>query len=93
MSTKQVTIRNRLGKCNCGCQGRDPWHARTFKRVVTTTSEGVEDGRTHEGFTWLVVARGEAQFPWGVDKVHLQGVRDDETGKITTFGWKRTDAF
>ena len=93
MSTKRVHILNRLTKCNCGCQGRDPWHARGFYRVITTTSEDVEEGETFEGHTWLVVARGEARFPWGVAEVHLQGVRNSETNEVTTFGWKRTNAF
>lgn len=93
MSTKRVYILNRNNKCNCGCQGRDPWHARGFTRVVTTLSEEVEEGSSHGGHTWLVLARGEAQFPWGVEAVHLTGIRDDETKTVTALLWKRTAAF
>jgi hypothetical protein len=96
MSIKtKARILNRIVKCNCGCQGRDPWHARYFTRVITIESEEhCNECDSHEGgYTWLTVARGTAQFPWGREAVHLQAVKDKKTGKITTFGWKRTGAY
>jgi hypothetical protein len=32
-TTTQLVIRAR--PCNCGCQGQDPWHRASYRRVVT----------------------------------------------------------
>ena len=35
----QQTIINKTSPCNCGCQGQDPWHRRTYQRTVMQTSD------------------------------------------------------
>lgn len=89
----KAKISNRIKPCNCGCQGRDPWHARSFTRIITITSEAEEVEYSRDGCTWLVVARGTARFPWGVETVSLRAVRNDANGKQVNYGWKRDAAY
>ena len=71
MSDK-VNIDARFTPCRCGCKGKDPWHAATFRRVVHDQVP-VRDGPEKQGrvgrLTWRVVARGRARFPWGDEEV------------------------
>ena len=48
LSTNEATkIINKSETCSCGCAGRDPWHRRSYKRVVRgiePLSRGVFEG-------------------------------------------------
>ena len=36
---RPVRVTNRLSKCYCGCQGQDPWHKQSYRRVVRSISK------------------------------------------------------
>lgn len=65
-----MEITNRVDPCRCGCGGQDPWHARSFDRVVHDIVDiHVED--TFGNTTKTLIKKGTAQFPWGRDAVYF----------------------
>lgn len=67
-----VTIMSRSEPCKCGCQGSDPWHARSFKRVVRDIAPANMAPNTTR-YTWGVMEClrvGKATFPWGEETVY-----------------------
>lgn len=59
--------------CGCGCKGTDPWHRRTFKRIVRDIEviDGV-DFRGNGSVRFVDVVRGTVQMPWGKQEVSGQ---------------------
>ena len=65
----QVEISYRLNPCTCGCQGQDPWHQKSYWRVIK--DEKPASGKVHtKAFGTREICReGRAQFPWGETRV------------------------
>ncbi len=76
MKLSNQNIINRLEPCLCGCKGKDPWHARNFKRTVTVDLDD------------LTV--GFARFPWGIEEVVRY--RYESNGKTVFGAWERSEA-
>lgn len=80
----------RSDPCRCGCGGRDPWHARFFRRVVTNFSMLQKEAfiTTKDGRRVPVIAIGEARLPMCKKPVRV-GLRiSGGTGGIyVTVGW------
>jgi len=71
-SGDSVNVTSRVGKCRCGCGGKDSWHATRFTRVLRDVTEVRETATP----TWLntavsIVARGTVKVPWGAADVGL----------------------
>lgn len=66
-----VKIYKRLDPCRCGCQGSDPWHRESYKRVVSAVRDLAAPVRVviDRGRSVLAVAEGCAQLPWGRTRV------------------------
>lgn len=69
-------IINRSEPCLCGCGGKDPWHARKFRRAVTVDLDDLTVGL--------------ARFPWGIDEVDRK--RYEINGRTVYGAWKRSKA-
>lgn len=50
--TKRERCWNRSKPCTCGCQGRDPWHQQSYRRVVRDVTR--IDDVTEEGWIKLL---------------------------------------
>ena len=72
-STKDTTgtrtvVTKRDGPCNCGCQGKDPWHQAEYIRVLRDVQE--ESGSTYAaGSTRTYSRTAVVQLPWGETRV------------------------
>jgi len=66
MGTKigPVEITNRTKPCNCGCKGRDPWHATSYQRVITLDDGSEISGTAHLPFS---------SDPVAVERVTVEG--------------------
>jgi len=86
MKTKTTKQIRRDKPCNCGCKGTDPWHRRTFDRVVRNveTIGGVD---LRGGHTRLVdVLRGVVKMPWGEQVVYGE-ICVHHDGRQRVRGW------
>lgn len=64
-----VKITRRFDPCGCGCQGDDPWHARSFVRTLTSVREESGSRVVHAYSEPVRYGRiAEAQLPWGEGK-------------------------
>ncbi len=56
--------------CNCGCQGQDPWHRATYKRVVKNIKDtfGSTEGFVKLPFSTKPVRVVKTCGVWVVDK-------------------------
>lgn len=85
MSTK-TTITKRIDPCNCGCQGSDPWHQKTYDRVLRNVVEESGTAVTCMG-TGTYNKKATVRVPWSdepVEVVHVIGIFNDKT---YSFGW------
>ncbi len=84
MATNRVliTVRPSGLTCNCGCKGKDSWHAPQFRRVV----HDVTPVRVDLGNDAFAVARGTARFPWGTEPVQRIAIRVED--KEVIIGWQ-----
>ena len=93
MTIPDATITRRIDPCNCGCQGRDSWHAREFKRTITDVQDERGNCLTHAYMNARVSYRrtGLARLPWGEGKpVRVVEVVSTCDGKEFTLGWFTT---
>jgi hypothetical protein len=60
-----VWIRQRLTPCNCGCKGKDSWHAAKIKRVVRNVKPCLRVDVPTDGMFRRVTADGEYKHPSG----------------------------
>ena len=90
----------RKGKCNCGCKGRDPWHAMSIKRVVRNVVflEEPETTFRHRAkgnhFHIKTVAYGEVKHPSGMIRVRLDAIFDLDPKAfipVSLIGWSKSD--
>lgn len=63
-----VKIRNLKTRCDCGCDGSDPWHRETYTRNVNNIEATAETLDTVCG-QQRVTRKGYARFPYGVVQV------------------------
>lgn len=70
-TTKPVKV-TRNKPCNCGCHGKDPWHAATFLRIVKNIVEVPVGMIDPNECRKVVIATGEIQAPWGTQAVQLE---------------------
>ena len=87
----RVTITKRLDPCNCGCQGSDSWHQKTYQRVLYEDRE--ELGQC------VVPAIGGVQahdrvalvsVPWSEERVKVVRLvvpSSTTPGKLVSLGW------
>ena len=61
-STTTITKRN--DPCNCGCQGKDPWHQARYRRVLHEVQDKVGTAMTTVG-TRVYTRTAVVQLPWG----------------------------
>jgi len=61
----KATIHNRIDPCGCGCKGADPWHAKTFKRVLQDVRDEVGSVKIRHRGRLLYLRRAVVQLPWG----------------------------
>ena len=88
----KARITNRINPCNCGCGGKDPWHAREFVRKLRNPRQA--EGQTRLNFLgygsdvqdYDMVA--EVKFPWGMETI-VRHIRTFD-GKVYVMGWCRT---
>lgn len=90
--TSAEYIHVRFDPCRCGCYGKDPWHARSFRRVVRDVVQYPEPKKvkTSSG-EYDAMGEGVAKFPWG-DSIVYRVVwlgKDNSTGKDIDMGWYR----
>lgn len=89
MSTK-VTITKRIDPCNCGCHGSDPWHQKSYERVIRDVVETTGAVATCMG-TSTFDKRATVRVPWSdepVEVVHVVHVVGTSTfDKTYSFGW------
>ena len=64
-----MKIQARAFSCRCGCHGQDPWHKPNYNRVIRDIVEVAATANTGDSAQQVVVARGMATFPWGVEPV------------------------
>jgi hypothetical protein len=87
-----VKIHVRQDRCNCGCEGRDPWHAKTFQRRLhdVTPETGVARFSASEvagGVECPYDQRATVRLPWSEDPVavvHRVFVYGD---RVISLGW------
>lgn len=75
MATKEKSTVFRFGNmtCNCGCRGTDPWHRRSYRRVVTVGSDPT---------------RGTVSLPWTSHPVPVTRTDYvSDTGRIVYGDW------
>lgn len=73
--------------CGCGCKGTDPWHRRTFDRVVRNVEVVVgADLRGTGSIRFVDVLRGTAKMPWG-EQVVFGEIVVMEDGRQRVRGW------
>jgi len=77
-------ITARVSPCRCGCKGRDPWHAATFRRVVHSVESATGTADVRDLGETEITARGTVTAPWGDQSV----VRITMHGR--DFGWHFT---
>lgn len=74
----QTEITLRMDPCSCGCQGQDPWHQRTYFRVIKDVQAASGQVYTKAFGSREIVAEGKAQLPWGETRVVLVPAGDCE---------------
>ena len=76
MKAEQIIAR--LSPCNCGCQGQDPWHKSTYRRVVRNV-EQVSEFRQ----------RGEVRLPQSSKPVvvYREGFYSEKCGRVLYGAW------
>ncbi len=62
MKVDKQEIINRVGQCNCGCGGKDPWHRQTYRRIVTYTGDTTGTVRMPYSTKPVVVTRRDYGF-------------------------------
>lgn len=65
----QVEISYRLEPCRCGCQGQDPWHQKSYWRVIKDEKPASGKVRTKAFGIREIIREGRAQLPWGQTRV------------------------
>ena len=68
---RKSRIVNKDATCNCGCGGGDPWHKRSYRRVVTQTSD----------------TTGTVRMPYSTQPVPVMRDSFEVDGKILYGGW------
>lgn len=78
MATKTELIMARLTPCNCGCQGADPWHRATYRRVVDEV-QAVDE--THQ--------QGTVRLPFSTCPVRVtrEGFFSEKCGRVLWQLW------
>lgn len=87
-----VQIVRRFDACSCGCQGSDPWHARTFTRTVFGVRDARGTANVHAYSAPVAISReGWARLPWGEGKpVRVVEVVLAHDGRRLALGWFST---
>jgi len=87
MSTK-TTITKRIEPCNCGCQGADPWHQKSYDRVLRNVVEASGTVRTVIG-EQTFSKTAEVRVPWSEEPVTVYHLTKTfaEDGKTYSYGW------
>jgi hypothetical protein len=68
--TARVPVLRRVDPCSCGCEGRDPWHARRLDRVVSDVRPATGTARcAAEPWSLDFDALGTASAPWSDEPV------------------------
>lgn len=83
----KAEIVSRVEPCRCGCQGRDPWHARTFTRELHDVTEVEPIEVKVRAYREPLLARrvAWAHFPWGDEEV--AEVFIEAAGRRSVLGW------
>lgn len=87
-TTKPVTVTNRLAPCNCGCKGSDPWHQRSYTRVVSNIEQVAFEPNAGYAVANIVTQSGTVKMPWGDASVVF--VCPSFDGKMFTGDWRIT---
>ena len=95
-NSKTERVLMRISPCGCGCRGTDPWHAKSFDRVirnerVLSLEESPFLPMVANDFEHRVAALAEIKAPSGVVKVERTELRRISTGRISPTGWARDD--
>jgi hypothetical protein len=65
----KTRIIKRSDPCSCGCNGRDPWHRRAYKRILRDAHPAMGRVYITDGFTIDIQAEALARMPWGPTRV------------------------
>lgn len=88
MDKVKVTITRRIDPCSCGCQGKDPQHARKFDRVVSNVTDETGTCRVTAYREPVMYRRtGTAKFPWTDEAVKVVEVMREFGDKKLPLGW------
>ena len=60
--------------CTCGCRGQDPWHARTFDRVIRDVKDLFVEPIVDGNIIREIYREGVVTLPWGDERVVECGV-------------------
>lgn len=95
LSGQPQAISQRLRPCGCGCQGRDPWHAKVMTRKVRNLRVLDAPVKARGGDFSLgiveVAAVGEYKHPAGTMLCGLM-VRRLSDGRLAALFWVRLDS-
>lgn len=83
---KEMIITALWDTCNCGCEGRDPWHKNSFKRKVKITGFINIIEEISDEFHSVAYATGTARFPWGEEEVIKKQTKRKDAPLDTTKG-------
>lgn len=80
-------ISQRVSPCTCGCEGKDPWHAKNIKRVVKEIEvfQSPHNARRNE-YTVNICAVGRYKHPAGWMPCGLE-VNKHPDGTWIVYGW------
>ncbi len=86
MATTRIT--RRVDPCDCGCQGKDPWHAKTFDRVITDIRDERGRATSYEGVGLDYDKVGTVSAPWSDEPVVVvRQIFEWDNKKTSVIGW------
>jgi hypothetical protein len=93
LSGGRQKITQRVQRCQCGCNGTDPWHARHIKRVIKEIEVFNEPYRskTSEGHHVTICAVGRYKHPAGWMPCGLEVIKNVNGDYWVTFHWITLD--
>ena len=83
-----ATITTRQTPCNCGCKGTDPWHQRSYTRVISDRQIVNVDAGTVCSMPQRIAETGTARIPGrGIVKVERRELFHDGLQKWIGRSW------
>lgn len=82
-----VKIHVRADRCNCGCEGRDPWHAKSFTRRLRDVTPETGVARFSSGVEAPYDQRATVRLPWSEDPVTVVHRVFVDGDRVFSIGW------